>query len=134
MNTFDEIKRLKTLLVDDDDFIRDSLNIAFSNNDCYLRTVETAEEGLCALKEEKFDIIISDLRLPEMDGLEFLKLATATQSEAFTVLITAYGNKDVVSEASAVGIHAYIEKPFSVQSLIDSLAMLINKPKTENQN
>jgi DNA-binding NtrC family response regulator len=103
------------LLVDDDDFIRDLLNIVFSNKGCFLRTVETAEEGLCALKEEKFDIIISDLRLPVMDGLEFLKSAIATQPEAVKVLVTAYGDKDVVSKVSCIGVHAYMENLFRLK-------------------
>ena len=51
------------LLVDDDDFIRDSLGIVFKNNGCSIRTAETAEEGLRVLNLERFDVIICDLRL-----------------------------------------------------------------------
>ena len=60
MNSFNELKKFKTLLVDDDELIRDSLKIAFSAKGCAMRVAESAEEGLQAIREEKFDIIISD--------------------------------------------------------------------------
>ena len=75
----DKLKKIKTLLVDDDEFIRDSLKIAFKAKGCALQVAESAEEGLEAVREESFDIIISDFRLPCMNGLEFLKLAAITQ-------------------------------------------------------
>jgi len=52
------------LLVDDDELIRDSLTMAFKTKGCFLRAAENAEEGLTALQEERFDIIISDFGLP----------------------------------------------------------------------
>jgi two-component system response regulator HydG len=72
MNPFENLKKKKTLLVDDDELIRDSLSIAFKKKGFLLQTAETAEEGLQALKREAFDIIISDFKLPRMNGLEFL--------------------------------------------------------------
>ena len=62
MNPFENLKNKKTLLVDDDELIRDSLSIAFKNKGRLLQTAETAEEGLQALKEDSFDIIISDFK------------------------------------------------------------------------
>ena len=55
MNLFNELKDFKTLLVDDDEFIRDSLKIAFATKGCPVRVAKTAEEGLQAIKEEQFD-------------------------------------------------------------------------------
>ena len=112
------------LLVDDDEFIRDSLSIAFKNKGCSMQTVETAEEGLDILDQEKFDVIISDFRLPGIDGLEFLRLAKICQAGSLRMLITAYRDEGIVSKVTAMGIHRYIEKPFSVESLAESLAML----------
>ena len=125
MNPFETLKKKKTLLVDDDELIRDSLSIAFKNKGCLLQTAETAEEGLQALKKEAFDIIISDFKLPGIDGIEFLKLATAYHPNSVKILITAYGDKDVVSEALGAGAQDFIEKPFSIRMLIDSLNRLI---------
>ena len=121
MNPFKNLKNMRTLLVDDDELVRDSLRIAFKNKGCLLQTAETAEEGLQALREDSFDIIISDFKLPGMDGIEFLKLATASHPNTVKILITAYGEKNTVSEALDAGAQEFLEKPFSVRTLIDSL-------------
>jgi DNA-binding NtrC family response regulator len=127
MELFDKLKDLKTLLVDDDDLIRDSLGLAFTNHGCMLVSCETAEKGLQALQEENFDIIISDLKLPGMDGLEFFKLVKDSHPKSIRLLITAYGSKDTVAEASRQGIHDIVEKPYSLQQLIKALASLIER-------
>lgn len=67
MNPFNELKQFKTLLFDDDVFIRDSLKIAFTAKGCSRRVAETAEDGLQAIKEEQFDIIVRDLRRTDWD-------------------------------------------------------------------
>jgi len=127
MNSFDELKKIKTLLVDDDELIRDSLKIAFSAKGCWMRVAETAEEGLEANKEEQFDIIISDFRLPGMNGLDFLKTASATHLEAVNILITAYRDEYMFSEAVKIGVTEFIDKPFSVKALVALLALSLKR-------
>jgi DNA-binding NtrC family response regulator len=127
MNPFNELKQVKTLLVDDDEFIRDSLKIAFATKGCAMRVAETAEEGLQAIKEERFDIIISDFRLPGINGLDFLKLATITYPEAVNILITAYRDEYLFSEAIRMGVTEFIDKPFSVKALAELLAVSLKR-------
>jgi DNA-binding NtrC family response regulator len=127
MNPFNELKRVKTLLVDDDEFIRDSLKIAFTTKGCPIRVAETAEDGLQAIKEEQFDIIISDFRLPGMNGLDFLKLANVTQPQAVNILITAYRDEYCFSETVRIGVTEFIEKPFSVKVLVNLLALALKR-------
>ena len=132
MNYFEELKEVKLLLVDDDEFIRDSLSIAFTNKGCCIKAAETAEEGLEAIKTAKYDIVISDLRLPGKGGLEFLKAVRRAHPDTLCVLITAYRDIHVSSKAFALGIHDFIEKPFSIGVLVQSLAQLI-KSRRQNQ-
>ena len=127
MNPFNELKQAKTLLVDDDEFIRDSLKIAFATKGCAMRVAESAEEGLQAIKEEHFDIIISDFRLPGMNGLDFLKLATLTHPQAVNILITAYRDEYLFSEALRLGVTEFIDKPFSVKALVELLALSLKR-------
>ena len=114
-----------TLLIDDDDLIRDALGIVFKNKGCFIRTAESAEEGLQAIEEEKFDLILNDIKLPGMDGLEVLRLASNLQPDAINVLITAYRDKITASWKVATGCVDCIEKPFSVDGLARLLAQLI---------
>jgi CheY-like chemotaxis protein len=127
MNPFNELKNVKTLLVDDDEFIRNSLELAFKTKGCCLKVAETAEEGLQAIKAHQFDIIISDFRLPGMNGLEFLKLAAVTQPQAVKFLITAYRDDHIFSEAVRLGVNEFIEKPFAVKVLINLLALALKR-------
>jgi DNA-binding NtrC family response regulator len=118
---------MKTLLVDDNELIRDALSLAFMNKGCFLQAFETAEEGLRTLEKESFNIIISDLKLPGIDGLEFLRQANVYQPNTVKVLITACGVDGLASQASAIGVNGYIEKPFIIKKLIKSLAFLVEK-------
>jgi DNA-binding NtrC family response regulator len=127
MNPFNELKQVKTLLVDDDEFIRDSLKIAFATKGCSMRVAETAEEGLQAIQEEQFDIIISDFRLPGINGLEFIRLATINCPDTVNILITAYRDECLFSKAIRIGITEFIDKPFSVKALAELLAVSLKR-------
>ena len=125
MNQFNALKDKKTLLIDDDELVRDSLGMVFAINGCFMRTEESAEAGLRALSEEKFDIIISDYRLPRSDGLEFFKLANSSQPDTMNILITAYRDKDLAANTSEIKIDELLEKPFSVTKLVEALVRLL---------
>jgi len=132
MDLFNRLENLKTLLIDDDEIIRDSLVLAFRNKGCYLLAVETAEEGLEALRKERFDIIIADYILPGMDGIEFLKLATRSHPNTVNIIITAYAD-DIASEAFSIGVHDFMQKPFSLEKLVESLVLSIEKREEKIQ-
>ena len=132
MNLFSALKEKKTLLVDDDELVRESLKIVFATNGCFMRTEESAEAGLHALKEENFDIIISDFRLPGFDGLEFFKLANSSRPDTMNILITAYRDNDLTVNTSEIRVDELLEKPFSVTKLIEALARLIKNNDKKN--
>jgi len=124
INTFNNLKDLRILLVDDDALIRDSLSIVFINRGCHFIACESAEEALQALDSDCFDIIISDFKLPGIDGLAFLKSAAITSPQSIKILITAYHEKEIVAEAFRCGVHDFIEKPFSPRKLIAAVYQL----------
>ena len=124
---------MRILLIDDDEWIRDSLSLYFEGEGCHLLALETAEEGIEALKVQDYNIIMVDYRLPRMDGLEFLKRIQKTQSRAMKVLITAYRSDEVVSEALKMGIQDFIEKPFTTKTIEESLTRLIEKDEQKVQ-
>ena len=129
MELFSELRKMKILLIDDDEWVRDSLTLFFESEGCHLTALETAETGLKALEKQDYDIIITDYKLPGMDGLDFLKRVQDTKSKAIKILITAYGSEEVVANANKVGIHDFIEKPFSSDIIEGSLSALIERYK-----
>ena len=130
MDLYTRLKEMKILLIDDDEWIRDSLTLFFEGEGCHLVALETAEEGMDALSESSYDIIIADYKLPGMDGLEFFRHLQKTHPNVIKILITAYGSKEVVSEASKLGINDYIGKPFTSKTIESSLSRLIENCET----
>jgi DNA-binding NtrC family response regulator len=133
MDLFSRIREMKILLIDDDEWIRDSLSIFFEAEGCRVLAFETAEEGIAAIKDQTFDLIIVDYKLPGMDGLEFLKRIHSSHPIAIKVLITAYRNDSVVSEARKLKVQGFIEKPFTSDTIMASLAHLIKARDMNHQ-
>ena len=125
MDLFRRLKEMRILLIDDDEWIRDSLTVFFESEGCHLLALETAEEGIDALKRQAYDIIIADYRLPGMDGLEFFRQLEKSHPGVLKILITAYRSEEVVSEADRMGVHDFINKPFSSKTIEESLSRVI---------
>lgn len=125
MDVFSKLRNMKILLIDDDEWIRDSLSVFFEAEGCQLMVFETAEEAMAELNDQIYDLIIVDYKLPGLDGLEFLKRTHKAQPDAIKVLITAYRNDEVVSEAKKLKVQGFIEKPFTSDSFMASLAHLV---------
>jgi DNA-binding NtrC family response regulator len=131
MDVFSKIREMAIFIIDDDEWIRDSLRIFFETEGCRVLALETAEEGLAAIKDQTFDLLIIDYKLPGMDGIEFLKRIHSIQPDALKILITAYRNENVVSEAKKLKIQGFIEKPFTSDTIMASLAYAIKRQDTD---
>jgi len=127
MDLFAQLQGMKVLLVEDDQWVRDSLRRFFANENCVLMVVETGEDGLEIVKNHDCDIIITDYRLPGMDGLEFLKRAQELNPRFKKILLTAYMSEAVISEAFRLGVHEFIEKPFSMEDMEEALCRVLEK-------
>ena len=134
MDPFSKIKKMKILLIDDDELIRDSFQLAFSQKGCFLMAVETAEEGLCVLQNNKFDIIISDFTLPGMNGIDFFRQTAINQIDTANVLISGNISPEKLSEKNEAKVHDFVQKPFSVTALAHTLAALTENKKQNQQN
>jgi two-component system response regulator (stage 0 sporulation protein F) len=125
MNLFGQLKEMKMMLIDDDEWIRNSLSLFFEGEGLKLTALETAEEGLEELKRVPYDIIIVDYRLRGISGLEFLRRIHATHPNAIKILITAYKDKKLISEALRIGVQDFIEKPFTTNTIEQTLSWVI---------
>ena len=124
MDLFARLKSMKILLVDDDEWIRDSLRIFFEAEGCHITALETAEEAMEALRGQNFDIIITDYKLPGMDGVEFFRRIQNSHPGTIKILITAYKSEVVVNEARNAGVQHLIAKPFTSETIEASLTRL----------
>ncbi|MFB0564439.1 MAG: sigma-54-dependent transcriptional regulator [Candidatus Aminicenantaceae bacterium] len=117
-------KRTKILVVDDESIIRESLRDWLSSVGYKVEIAESGEEALRIIRQKKIKIMLADLIMPGMDGIELMKKAKKIVPEISTVIITAHGTIQTAITAIREGAHDYIEKPFcpeKVEHLIKNL-------------
>ena len=108
------------LLVDDEKSVLSSLRRLFRKVDCTVELANSGKEGLEKLEAAHFDLIVSDARMPEMSGPEFLAIAAEKYPETERILLTGYADMEATIDAINKGkIRHYIEKPWDDKKLID---------------
>src|SRR6187549_273010 len=105
-------ERKQILVVDDEPNLRRVLSAQLERDGYDVRTAEDGEQALVVLKEHHLDLIITDLRMPKLDGMELLRRAVAIDDELPVVMITAHGTVDNAVEALKTGAFDYLTKPF----------------------
>ena len=129
MNNLSGLQNLKILLAERDSFIRHALQVFFQSKGCLFVAVESAEEGILFLEKENFDVIVSEYELPGIDGVKFFKRVTIANPNTVKLLITNYGDIDLVSEVLKSDVDDIIEKPFSFEMFLKILVKHIEKKK-----
>ena len=127
MDPFHKLQHLRTLFVDDDDFIRDSFAMIFTQKTCPLTTAASGEEALRRLDEGHYDIIISDYQMPGMNGLEFFQKAHASHPNSVNVLVSGNMTAEEFSFAAGALKLNFVPKPFNVVQLAGTLVALTKK-------
>jgi len=113
------MESMKILVVDDEVSIREMLKKGLSQMGEF--SVEEAQNGFEAIEKiEKdiFDLVLTDMKMPEMDGLEFLKTIKGTRPEVIVIMMTAYGSIETAVEAMRLGANDYITKPIDFNELL----------------
>jgi DNA-binding NtrC family response regulator len=125
---------IKILVVDDEQLIRESL-VFILNKENY--DVDEAENGLLALekiKKESYDLVITDIEMPEMKGVELLKKIREVSPQTFVVIITAYGSLDTAIAALRHGAYDYILKPLEFDDLLHRVRRMVEHKKLFLEN
>ncbi len=111
----------KILIVDDEKLMRVSLEDKLMKVGYAATSLSNAVEGLTVLQSENFDAVITDVRLPRMDGIEFLKEIKKVSPDTVVIIMTAYGSIENAVIAMREGAYDYVTKPFSLEELIIKL-------------
>jgi response regulator RpfG family c-di-GMP phosphodiesterase len=127
-------ERPRVLIVDDEKFIRDIL-ADFLGMEGYI--VRTAEDGTAAMSEltkAHYDLIISDLKMPRMGGIELLDAIGTAAPNALTVIMTGFGTVETAIDAMKRGAYDYILKPFKVEEVIRVVQRGLEKQRLAAEN
>ncbi len=105
------------LIVDDEQSYRQLLTLVFEEQGNTIRTAMNGRQAMQLLAEEPADIIISDVKMPDMDGIEMLRAVRETLPDLGVVLMTAFASVETAREAFKLGADDFIQKPFDVEEL-----------------
>jgi DNA-binding response OmpR family regulator len=111
----------KILVVDDDETTRRSLADILRLEGLQVKTAASGEAGVEALQQETYDLILLDLKMPGMDGLDVLRIANKLTPETQVVLLTAHGSLESAIAALRLGAHDYLLKPASPTQILRSV-------------
>ncbi len=118
-----KLKSGKILVVDDERFITESLARHLRNAGCDVITAHTGEDGIEQYRSESPDIVLLDLNMPGMGGMETLKNLRAINSDSVVIIITAHGDVETAVSAIKMGAYDFVEKPFE----LDRITVLVRK-------
>jgi len=110
-------KKTSILIVDDEESVRDSLNNWFIEDGYKVECAENAKKALSILETEDFDIILADIKMPGMDGLEMLKAIKSIRKDSIVIIMTAFATVDTAVQALKDGAFDYVTKPFDPDDL-----------------
>jgi two-component system response regulator PilR (NtrC family) len=116
-------ERSRILVVDDERSMREFLEIFFRREGYDVTTCDSVDEALLAVESDDFDLVITDLQMPDRSGLELLAAVREGSPETPVVMITAFGTTETAIAAMKQGAQDYITKPFKV----DEIAVVVEK-------
>ena len=106
------------LLIDDEASIRSALKEILEYESHQVTSFDNAKDGIQALSEQSFDLIISDIKMPKMDGLEFLDQVKSMEIDTPVVMITGHGSVDTAVEALKKGAFDFLQKPLDLNRVL----------------
>jgi DNA-binding NtrC family response regulator len=112
--------KAKILIVDDEEVVRLSYTRILSGTHCNVKAVSTWTQVAQLMQEDPFDVVLLDLRMPEMDGITVLRALKQRWPESEVIIITGYPTLESAKEAVALGAYDYLTKPVGPDQVIDA--------------
>ncbi|MCS6758719.1 MAG: sigma-54 dependent transcriptional regulator [Candidatus Devosia euplotis] len=125
---------IEVLLVDDEKDLRRATIQTLGLAGFPVRTTDSAEEALTSVSRGWHGILVTDICMPGMDGMALLRAAIAIDPDLPVLLLTGHGNVNLAVDAMRDGAYDFIEKPFSVERLLDSITMALEKRQLTLEN
>jgi DNA-binding response OmpR family regulator len=128
------MKTQKVLIVEDDVFSRGAMEKILESHNYETSSCATAEEAVIKLQEESFGILITDLQMAGMDGLELIKEARRIYPEISTILVTGFPSDEIGLKAKEEGVNGFFPKPIEWDELVGFLDPLPRTEREQNQD
>ena len=124
----------KILIVDDEKSIRDFLEIMLKKEGYKVASASSGEEALKLVNQINYDLVISDIRMKGMSGVELLKNIKEINPETVVMMVTAYASVDTAIDAMKAGAYDYIAKPFKIEEVKHIIRNALDRKRLETEN
>ncbi|HVP36743.1 MAG TPA: response regulator [Terriglobales bacterium] len=122
--------RKNLLVIDDEPIVLDSCRRILKQEGFDVNGAFSGREGLKKIEEDKYDAVLVDWKLPEIDGMEVLRIIKKNHPEVVVVMITGYPSVESAVKAMKLGVSDYVSKPFSPDELKDTIIKAIESSRT----
>ncbi|MBP6941962.1 MAG: sigma-54-dependent Fis family transcriptional regulator [Syntrophorhabdaceae bacterium] len=126
-------EKFRILVVDDEDSIRNRCVQLLQKKDYNVQGVSDGEQALFLIKKDSFSLVIADIRMPGLNGIDLLEKIKETHPDTEVVMITGYGTVDNAVEAMKLGAYDYITKPFDMDRLLKVVEHVETKYALQNE-
>lgn len=128
------VAQFSILLVEDDEANRASIERILKNENYQVSLAENGREGIRMLETQPFDLILTDLKMPLVDGMEMLRHAQKQENKPDVIMMTAHGTIETAVEAMQKGATDFLTKPFKKDVLLSQVQKVLQKKKLQNEN
>jgi DNA-binding NtrC family response regulator len=126
--------KAKVLVIDDEQIVLKSCTRILSAEGYDVQIVQTGDEGLRKLVEEKFDVVLTDLKMPDMSGMEVLEKVLDSYPDMIVIMITGYSTVQTAVDAMKMGAYDYVPKPFTPEELVEAVGKALDKKKQAEES
>jgi two-component system response regulator PilR (NtrC family) len=126
--------RARILVVDDERSMRELLSIVLKREGYEIVAAQNGTEAVAALERQPFDLLISDIKMPDMSGVDVLRAARALDRDIVGIMVTAFASTETAVEALRLGAYDYLSKPFNVEELKDRIRKALEHRTLEQEN
>jgi CheY-like chemotaxis protein len=111
--------RKRVLIVEDDRVVKSSLSRLLENRDCHIESATSGEEGLSRFQQQPYDLVLTDLKLPDMDGMDMVQRMRVLAADLPFIVLTAFGDQADARRAVQMGAVDYLQKPLNAQHVLN---------------
>jgi len=124
----------RILVVDDERSMREMLSILLKREGHQVSVAENGQGAIDLLNQRPFDLVVSDARMPDVDGLEVLRHARSINPSVIAIMVTAYGSPDLLRGVAQLGVNDYVEKPFNTEVLRFRIRKELDRKRLQQEN
>ncbi len=124
----------RILIIDDEENMRHMLKVLLEKNGYHVDTAADGAQGLEIIQTETYDFILCDIKMPNLNGMEFLKKSGSNLQQSTVIMMSAYGSIETAIEAMKLGAYDYISKPFKTDEVLMALRKAEERERLKREN